>query len=203
MFDLSCQDARTGFGRGESTGTSAGPEGALCDTRQDTRTLRARTFFLCSADTSGRHEASAYGTDNDAWDPHWFAWEDWRRSWGTIGASDPPVPHSAAAGFVTPEDGGISWDRPAEEIHNLIRAFARPFSGAFGLLGDEMVFFLRSAAVADCSMEPGVPGFREGTILIGTGRGSLEPREIEVNGRVLTGPQLLAFFKEHGTDTFL
>ncbi len=103
---------------------------------------------------------------------------------------------------LTPEDGGISWDRPAEEIHNLIRAFARPFSGAFGLLGDEMVFFLRSAAVADCSLEPGVPGFREGTVLIGTGRGSLEPREIEVNGRVLTGPQLLAFFKEHAADTF-
>ena len=104
MFNLSCQDAGVALGRGDSTGTSAGPEGALCDTRQDTRTLRARTFFLCSADTSGRHEASAYGTDNDAWDPHWFAWEDWRRSWGTIGASDPPVPHSAAAGFVTPEE---------------------------------------------------------------------------------------------------
>lgn len=31
-----------------------------------------------------------------------------------------------------PEDGIIRWDRPALEIHNLIRAVAPPFPGAFG-----------------------------------------------------------------------
>lgn len=31
-----------------------------------------------------------------------------------------------------PEDGQIRWDRPALEIHNLIRAVAPPFPGAFG-----------------------------------------------------------------------
>jgi methionyl-tRNA formyltransferase len=31
-----------------------------------------------------------------------------------------------------PEDGRIAWERPALEIHNLIRAVAPPFPGAFG-----------------------------------------------------------------------
>jgi methionyl-tRNA formyltransferase len=34
-----------------------------------------------------------------------------------------------------PEDGRISWERPALEIHNLIRAVAPPFPGAFGSCG--------------------------------------------------------------------
>jgi methionyl-tRNA formyltransferase len=36
-----------------------------------------------------------------------------------------------------PEDGRIDWTRPALEIHNLVRAVAPPFPGAFGLVGGE------------------------------------------------------------------
>jgi methionyl-tRNA formyltransferase len=36
-----------------------------------------------------------------------------------------------------PEDGCIDWSRPALEIHNLVRAVAPPFPGAFGNVGGE------------------------------------------------------------------
>jgi methionyl-tRNA formyltransferase len=36
-----------------------------------------------------------------------------------------------------PEDGRIDWSRPALEIHNLVRAVAPPFPGAFGTVGGE------------------------------------------------------------------
>jgi methionyl-tRNA formyltransferase len=36
-----------------------------------------------------------------------------------------------------PEDGRIDWSRPALEIHNLVRAVAPPFPGAFGSVAGE------------------------------------------------------------------
>jgi methionyl-tRNA formyltransferase len=43
-----------------------------------------------------------------------------------------------------PEDGKIHWDRPALEIHNLIRAVAPPFPGAFGRVGEHTLRVLGS-----------------------------------------------------------
>jgi methionyl-tRNA formyltransferase len=43
--------------------------------------------------------------------------------------------HGSYFGRRTPADGEIDWDRPALEIHNLIRAVAPPFPGAFGHCG--------------------------------------------------------------------
>ncbi len=37
----------------------------------------------------------------------------------------------------TPEDGRIDWSRPAREIHDLVRAVAPPFPGAFADFGGE------------------------------------------------------------------
>jgi methionyl-tRNA formyltransferase len=37
----------------------------------------------------------------------------------------------------TPEDGRIDWNRPAREIHDLVRAVAPPFPGAFAQVGAE------------------------------------------------------------------
>ena len=36
-----------------------------------------------------------------------------------------------------PEDGRIDWSRPAREIHNLVRAVAPPFPGAFAAVGPQ------------------------------------------------------------------
>jgi len=103
---------------------------------------------------------------------------------------------------LAPEDGGISWDRPAREIHALVRAFTRPFSGAFGLLGDEMVFFWRASCADDYSLAPGAVAFQGESVLVGTGYGSLRPDEIEVNGRLYSGSALPRFFKAHEGNAF-
>ena len=96
-----------------------------------------------------------------------------------------------------PEDGRIFWDRPAEEIYNLIRAVTRPYPGAFGFLGDDMITFWRAAPVDGITLDAGRMVLREDMPLIGTGRGCLRTDEIEVNGRVLTGPSLQTYFKDH------
>jgi methionyl-tRNA formyltransferase len=43
-----------------------------------------------------------------------------------------------------PQDGRIRWDRPALEIHNLIRAVAPPYPGAFGDCGGRTLHLLGS-----------------------------------------------------------
>jgi len=43
-----------------------------------------------------------------------------------------------------PEDGRIDWRRSAREIHNLIRAVAPPYPGAFFNAGDQQIFVLGS-----------------------------------------------------------
>jgi UDP-4-amino-4-deoxy-L-arabinose formyltransferase/UDP-glucuronic acid dehydrogenase (UDP-4-keto-hexauronic acid decarboxylating) len=96
-----------------------------------------------------------------------------------------------------PEDGRIFWDRPAEEIYNLIRAVTRPYPGAFGFLGDTMVLFWRAVPVDEPSPEPGMITADGENVLIGTGNGCLRPLEIEVNSRVLSSGDMLTYFREH------
>jgi len=60
---------------------------------------------------------------------------------GLIDGSAPRRPQRMEAGQYfgrrRPEDGRIDWQRPALEIHNLVRAVAPPFPGAFAQVGGE------------------------------------------------------------------
>ncbi|MFP5405685.1 MAG: hypothetical protein ACLGHY_04880, partial [Gammaproteobacteria bacterium] len=47
-----------------------------------------------------------------------------------------------------PEDGRIDWRASAVEIHNLVRAVAPPYPGAFTLVGEEPLRILRALPVA-------------------------------------------------------
>ncbi len=98
---------------------------------------------------------------------------------------------------MTPEDGRIFWDRPAEEIYNLIRAVTRPFTGAYGFVGDDMVTFWRAVPDMEVTLEPGRIDTRGGTVLMGTGYGCIRILEIEVNGRTLEDEGLLKYFRGH------
>jgi len=53
-----------------------------------------------------------------------------------------------------PEDGRIDWSRPASEIHNLVRAVAPPYPGAFTTLGTQRLRVLRTRVLR----EHGAPG---------------------------------------------
>lgn len=46
-----------------------------------------------------------------------------------------------------PEDGRIDWSRPAIEIHNLVRAVAPPYPGAFTAIGTATLRILRTRIV--------------------------------------------------------
>jgi len=47
-----------------------------------------------------------------------------------------------------PEDGRIEWTWSAEQIHNLVRAVAPPFPGAFANVGDQRWFIQKTRVVA-------------------------------------------------------
>ncbi len=57
-----------------------------------------------------------------------------------------------------PEDGCIDWHQPARDIHNLIRAVAPPYPGAFTDLGERRLFVLKSLPQPERSPLPGGPG---------------------------------------------
>lgn len=60
----------------------------------------------------------------------------------------PQVESSATTfGGRKPEDGVIDWRRPAAAVHNLVRAVAPPFPGAFTTLRGETVFVHRTVRV--------------------------------------------------------
>jgi methionyl-tRNA formyltransferase len=60
---------------------------------------------------------------------------------GLIAGTAPRTPQRIEPGQYfgrrTPEDGRIDWARPAREIHDLVRAVAPPFPGAFAQVGGE------------------------------------------------------------------
>jgi UDP-4-amino-4-deoxy-L-arabinose formyltransferase/UDP-glucuronic acid dehydrogenase (UDP-4-keto-hexauronic acid decarboxylating) len=74
-----------------------------------------------------------------------------------------------------PEDGRIDWGRRATEIHNLVRAVARPWPGAFTELRGRRLHVWR--ARPEPSRDPGVPGrvrIEGGRLAVETGDGLLE-----------------------------
>ncbi|MDB5777145.1 MAG: fmt [Herbaspirillum sp.] len=55
----------------------------------------------------------------------------------------------------TPQDGLIDWRQPAQDLHNLVRAVAPPYPGAFEQLGDDKITVLKTrmpAAATDAAL---------------------------------------------------
>jgi len=83
------------------------------------------------------------------------------RAWPLLVAGTAPsLPQSIEAGSYfgrrRPEDGRIDWTRPARTVHDLVRAVAPPYPGAFTDLGGERVWIHR-ARVLDRSGPAGRP----------------------------------------------
>jgi methionyl-tRNA formyltransferase len=78
---------------------------------------------------------------------------------GTAARRPQPILPGEYFGRRRPEDGHIDWSRPALEIHNLVRAVAPPFPGAFGTVNGERWEIQRTrlggeAAPAGVPLEP-------------------------------------------------
>jgi methionyl-tRNA formyltransferase len=98
-----------------------------------------------------------------------------------------------------PEDGRIDWSRGAREIHDLVRAVAPPYPGAFTALGPRRARVLRTW----WSEPPALPARSPGTVELAEGRAWaccgdgrwLELREVELEGEgTLSGAALAGRF---------
>jgi methionyl-tRNA formyltransferase len=96
-----------------------------------------------------------------------------------------------------PEDGRIDWSQSAESIHNLIRAVAPPYPGAFFDLGGERLVVARSLRQVQRHSSTGGPGLYVDTQHIhadcGDG-GVLRLLSLEHHGRTLTAADFVARF---------
>lgn len=72
-----------------------------------------------------------------------------------------------------PEDGRIDWSQPAAAIHNLVRAVAPPYPGAFTDIAGSRLLVLRSRLASDRQALPGGPGLysRDGILHADCGDG--------------------------------
>jgi methionyl-tRNA formyltransferase len=67
---------------------------------------------------------------------------------GTAPRRAQPLQSGEYYGRRRPEDGRIDWSWPAEQIHNLVRAVAPPFPGAFAHVGDQNWFIHKTRVVS-------------------------------------------------------
>lgn len=86
---------------------------------------------------------------------------------------------------ITKEDGRIDWTKPAEEIHNQVRAM-QPWPGAFTSAGSKLIKICRTK-MAHSGSDSGRPGeiiayLRDGC-LVKTGKGCLVINEVHPAGR--------------------
>lgn len=107
---------------------------------------------------------------------------------GLIAGSAPRVPLDLAAGSYfggrRPEDGRIDWSLGATRIHDLVRAVAPPYPGAFTDVRGVRLRILRTRVLegASAAQSPSlVVGAHECTVRCGGG-GTLLLKEVEVDG---------------------
>jgi methionyl-tRNA formyltransferase len=74
-----------------------------------------------------------------------------------------------------PEDGRIDWQRPARSVHDLVRAVAPPFPGAFTTIRGGTLRVLRTQLEPLRAPRPGPPGlyFAEGGLFADCGDGGV------------------------------
>jgi len=85
----------------------------------------------------------------------------------------------------TPEDGTIDWGRDATAIHNLVRAVAPPYPGAFTTVGGHSARLLRSRVANRATPTTLAPALetRDGRLLAHCGGGgTLEVLALEIDG---------------------
>jgi methionyl-tRNA formyltransferase len=73
---------------------------------------------------------------------------------GSARATPQPILEGEYFGRRRPEDGRIDWSRPAQEIHDLVRAVAPPFPGAFAEVEGERWMILRTRVLPRAGAAP-------------------------------------------------
>jgi len=114
---------------------------------------------------------------------------------GTAAHTPQDLARGAYFGGRKPEDGRIDWFRPASEIHNLVRAVAPPYPGAFSDTSKGRLRVLHTLPVPDLAIGPPALFAAAGSLYANCGDGSvLRLLAVELDGVPLTADIL-------GTDT--
>ena len=96
-----------------------------------------------------------------------------------------------------PEDGAIDWNRDAATLHNLVRAVAPPYPGAFTAVGGVAARVLRTRVVATATPPTLTPTLeaRDGRLLAHCGGGgSVAVLALEIGGAAVDATTFVARF---------
>jgi methionyl-tRNA formyltransferase len=88
---------------------------------------------------------------------------------------------SSPAPKITKELTEINWNKPAEEIHNLIRGLS-PFPGAYFKFNDKVIKIYKSGIIKVC-YHPGEFIQTKHSLIIGCGKDSLDIIELQQEGK--------------------
>jgi methionyl-tRNA formyltransferase len=97
-------------------------------------------------------------------------------------------------------DGLIDWQKPAQQIHNLVRAVAPPYPGAFELIGDDKITVLKTrmpAEATDAALQSGAKNriFSDGKLYLRCGDGRyLQILGIRINDQDASLQHYLKYF---------
>jgi methionyl-tRNA formyltransferase len=78
------------------------------------------------------------------------------------------------------ENGLIDWRQPAQAIHNRVRGF-QPWPGAYTRFRGQQLHIWKSRLAAAAAGEPGL--LTSHPLAVVCGQGSLEPIEVQLEGR--------------------
>ncbi|MDD5296726.1 MAG: formyltransferase [Rhodocyclaceae bacterium] len=123
-----------------------------------------------------------------------------------LSGTAPSLPNDLASGSYfggrKPEDGRIDWTRPATEIHNLIRAVAPPYPGAFTTLDGRRLLVLGSLPEPERVPRSSEPGLyvENGRCFADCGAGEtmavLRLTALEFDGMTMDASRIHALFGE-------
>jgi methionyl-tRNA formyltransferase len=113
-----------------------------------------------------------------------------------VAGTAPRVPQGLARGSYfggrKPEDGRIDWSQPARRIHDLVRAVAPPFPGAFTDVGAHRLAILRTRVVDEAVPHPAARLVSTGPRAVALCRlGTLELLDATLDGQPAAAPELL------------
>ncbi len=100
-----------------------------------------------------------------------------------------------------PEDGRIDWSQGARQIHDLVRAVAPPYPGAFTMLGAQRLRVLRTRVLEQApDARPARLGVEDGERLVAhcVRGGALGILEADLDGSPLTAAAFLARYGREG-----
>jgi len=110
---------------------------------------------------------------------------------GTFSETAQDESKASYVGRRTPEDGRLEWEKPAQTLHNLVRAVSDPWPGAFSFVGTHKFIVWKSRVRSDIAPARAGTVISVAPLIIACGEGALEVVTGQSdNGVYMNGSQL-------------